>query len=540
MSVFDMKINSINRVTNLTYKKSDNVNKNIKKSLSLEVSKNNRAPIFFLGRSSKVTKAEILSSSGQISTLRELSDKSYLLDDETSTSLIYGVSAISFLEQNDEFEFDTQIVFPKGAEGFVEYKDKKIKISENSAVCLNKGAKAKITISKGYPLIISTKNEFNWYQKYSKDSSYDNIQNKYSDAVYNNSHHYNGEFSSDILLPSRLRNESFLNKISINKWAHRNNLINALYSARELLSAEDKKAIEFLKALVDKLFRENVIEQKEDGFLKFSFSYNDEFFKKKMQDLGFSYEEIKMLFPVYHQSRQVKMDSKRVRKNPIGDFDYSLIEKMRQRGILFDNKKFSNEHIYWRELYPNREILKRKLFDSGFCEEEVNSIVDMWEKENLSGFDVTVLKFISDKISVYNLDDKINCWNSEKTNWVTNSIMLASEDFETLSVGVSIVQTNKKGPQKMSEVHSTEALHKHINEENKKQKEVYLVTNGEAVLELIQDGKPTYKTLKEGELFIVEAGAFHCVKEILGEYEHVCIQVPSAFQYGFEFKILYN
>ena len=535
-----MKINSINNTTKIIFKKGNAVSKNTNNLFHFNVGKNNNAPIFFAGRSPKIIKAEVISSSGQISELKKSSDKSYFLDDETSTSLIYGIDAISFLEKNDEFKLNTQIIFPKGAEGFVQYKDKTIKISENSAICIKKGTKAKITISKGYPLVISSKKEFDWYQKYSKDCPDDNIRNKYSEAVNSNSHHYNGEFSSDILLPLKFRNEIFLNQISINKWAQQNNLINALYSARALLSTEDKKIIEYLKTLLDKLFQKKVINQEENGFIKFNFGCNEEFFKKKMLDLDFSQEEINTLLPFYMQARQVKMDSRLVRKNLIGDFDYSLIEKMRQKRILFDNKKFKSENLYWRKLYPNEEIFKKMLFENGFLEEEINLIINMWKKENLCGFDVTGLKFISDELSIYNLNDKINCWNSERTSWLTNSTMLAFKDYETLSTGVSIVQSNKKEPVKMSEIRSTEALHKHINEKNKKQKEIYLITNGEATLELMQNGKSIHKNLKEGEMLIVEPGTFHCVNTILGEYEHICIQIPSAFQYGFEFKILYN
>ena len=35
---------------------------------------------------------------------------------------------------------------------------------------------------------------------------------------------------------------------------------------------------------------------------------------------------------------------------------------------------------------------------------------------------------------------------------------------------------------------------------------------------------------------MVGPGVAHCVNSIMGEYEHIVAQLPSAFQYGFGFK----
>ena len=44
------------------------------------------------------------------------------------------------------------------------------------------------------------------------------------------------------------------------------------------------------------------------------------------------------------------------------------------------------------------------------------------------------------------------------------------------------------------------------------------------------------KILKEGDLAVISPSVMHSVNSVAGEYEHVCAQVPSAFQYGFNFK----
>ena len=99
-----------------------------------------------------------------------------------------------------------------------------------------------------------------------------------------------------------------------------------------------------------------------------------------------------------------------------------------------------------------------------------------------------------------------------------------------------MVQTDKIGPIAISELRKEEKLHSHPNFAEKRQTEVYLVTSGMAALNIVKDGKSQIKILKEGELAIVEAGVAHCINSVLGEYEHIVTQVPSAFQYGFGFK----
>ena len=52
----------------------------------------------------------------------------------------------------------------------------------------------------------------------------------------------------------------------------------------------------------------------------------------------------------------------------------------------------------------------------------------------------------------------------------------------------------------------------------------------------MKNGKSGVQILKEGDLAVVGPGVLHCINSILGDYEHIVVQVPSAFQYGFDFK----
>ena len=78
----------------------------------------------------------------------------------------------------------------------------------------------------------------------------------------------------------------------------------------------------------------------------------------------------------------------------------------------------------------------------------------------------------------------------------------------------------------------------HPNLEEKRQTEIYMVTSGAAALNIVRNGKSQVKILKEGDLAVVGPGVAHCINSIIGEYEHIVAQVPSAFQYGFGFKAI--
>ena len=53
-------------------------------------------------------------------------------------------------------------------------------------------------------------------------------------------------------------------------------------------------------------------------------------------------------------------------------------------------------------------------------------------------------------------------------------------------------------------------------------------------------GVPQIKVLREGEMAVIPPNTPHCVNSVMGEYEQVVSQIPSAFQYGLSFKENYE
>ena len=114
---------------------------------------------------------------------------------------------------------------------------------------------------------------------------------------------------------------------------------------------------------------------------------------------------------------------------------------------------------------------------------------------------------------------------------------MKSDDGTSPFLGVSLVQYDKdEKPVKMSAIRKEEQLHSHPNLGERRQTEVYVITSGAAALNVVKGGQSRVQILKEGDLAVVGPGVLHCINSIVGEYEHIVTQVPSAFQYGFAFK----
>lgn len=506
-------------------------------SYSAENIRANYAPISFKGNAPRITDAYIITGEKEdLPLLVTKKNESYVIDFDSQTEIIYGIDAIKYLDNCNEFKYDTQVIFPKKAEGVLHIDGKDVALTENSAVLLNAGTKADVEVKKGYPMMIISKKDYDWYERYGKNSQDMNIKDKFVELMYYNSHLYNGEFTPNVLLPEKMRDEDFLKTIGIDKWVSKNNLVYDLYSKKDQLSEEDKQTVEMVKLLLDKLYDKKLINAKADGYIRFPVMYNEKYAKAFFKEQGLSDVEINLISPVYKQARQIHLDSKFSIKNAAGDYSPELISKMKKTGILFDNKTDADKNIYWKECFGNEQSLRERLIQDGFSLDEQSEIIRNWRSANNTGFDISGLKFINESAAVYNLNDKLNNWTHEKTNWVTNSTAISSSDGKTPFIGVSMVQTDEKRPIKMSEIRREEKLHSHPNLDEKRQTEIYVVTSGAAALNVVKEGKSYVKILKEGELAVVGPGVAHCVNSILGEYEHIVAQVPSAFQYGFGFK----
>lgn len=496
-------------------------------------------PLNFTGNAQKIKNAFIITEeSKDVPILQTKENNSYVVDFDSQTEIIYGLDAVKYLDDSNHFEYDTQVIIPKKCEGVLHIDGKDVKLKENSAVLINAETNANVEITKGQPMIVLSKKDYQWYERYGKDARDLNIRNKFLELMYFNSHLFNGEFTPDILLPEKLRDQSFLNNLSINKWDSRGKLAYELYNKRDQLNKEDRKTVEFIKETIDKLYDEAIIYPCEDEFVRFMVFSTPEYNFKRLRQKGFSEEEIALITPIYNQTRQALLDSRFAIKNSCKDYRPELIEKMKEKGLFYNNKKDADEYVYWTKCFGNESSLRKRLSEEGFSEEEQNEVVQNWHKVNNTGFDLSGLKFINEQAAVYNLNDKLNNWTHEKTNWLTNATAVASSKGKTPFIGVSMVQSDEEKIIKMSDIRREEKLHTHPNLDERRQAEIYMITSGSAALNLIRDGKSCIKVLKEGDLAVVAPGVAHCINSIKGEYEHIVTQIPSAFQYGFGFKQL--
>lgn len=499
--------------------------------------KANFLPVSFTGNAPSIKNAFIITKQDDIPLLETKQNGSYIIDFDSQTEVIYGKQAVKFLNKTDNFPYDTQIIIPKKCEGELEIDGENIPLGENSAVMLNGGTKAKISIKKGYPMVIFSKKDYDWYERYGKNAKAPTIQGKFSELMYYNSHLYNGDFSPNMLLGEGLLSDKFLKSLGIDKYKSANNLIYDLGAKRELMSKDKRAEFDKKKALLDKLFENDLIEMKPNGYVRFKIFYTDDYQTDLLAQKGFSKEEIDNIMPVFKLTKMLYTDSRFVRKDDAADIPPDLAEKMKQAGILYNNKK-RTENLFWRETFGNEQTLRERLTSAGFNFDEQNLIVNHWINENNTGYDISGLRFINKNAAVYNLERKVNNWTLEKTNWVTNSTAMSSSDGVTPFIGTSLVQTDEEKIFSMSELRKGEHLHKHPNLDERRQTEMYMITSGAAALIIVKDGKPKVKILKEGDLAVIDPGVEHCVNSVLGEYEHIVVQVPSAFQYGFDFKCI--
>ncbi len=539
-----MKINQLYTLANIPPK--SNVEKKVHKydagsstqqsEYTSENIRANFAPLSFKGNIPEIRSAFIITKDeADIPLMQTKVNGSYVVDFDSQTEVIYGIDALNYLRETNEFSYDTQIIIPKKCAGEFITKGKTVPLKENTAVMINGGTEAKVRINKGFPMIIVSKKDYDWYERYTKNAQTETIKAKYGELEYHNSHLYNGDFSPNMLLAPKFTSESYLNTLGLNKWQSKNYLIYDLASKRDMMSEEDGTEFDKTKSLFDRLMDKGIISHKEDGYIRFNRFYNTEYQTQLMKKEGFSDDEIRLIMPIFEQTRMVHGDSRFCRKSSASIFSEAELEKLKQCGILHNNKK-QTETIFWKETFATENDLRNRLNQEGFSYEEQSHIIQAWKELNNSGYDISGLKFIDKNAAVYNLNDKLNNWTLEKTNWVTNSTALTNDKGKTPFIGTSLVQTDEQRVFPMDELRKGEKLHKHPNRAEKRQTEIYMITSGAAALVVVRNGKPEIKILKEGDLAVIDAGVEHCINSVIGEYEQIVVQVPSAFQYGFDFK----
>lgn len=495
--------------------------------------------VSFSGSAPKIKNAFIFGADGD--TPIRSRNGSFLIDKQTGSSLIYGKSAVNYLKNNIHFDFDTQVIFPKGASGSVITSDgKKIKLSENSAVMINAGADVKISpdpSSSSFPMIVTEKRDYDWYERYGSDAQTEPVKNKYSEISALNAHFFNGAFSTDMLLPDTLKDSSVWNdEVGIGpSWKSKGKMLDVLNENRDNLSADQLSELDNVNKFVKKLYQNKIIENEDNGYVKFRFSFVEPYQSAFLKEHGLSDDETEFLMPLCDKMRIAKQNSAAARRDNADAYSKESIQKLKDAGLIFNSQK-DDGFIYWKEPVDNSKLLEQQLIEAGFSTRERHGIIDAFNSERKSGFDYSGHKYSDEGIAVYNLAEKLNNWSLEETNHVTNATAPSSSDGKSQSIGVSLVQYDKSDVAEISKIRKGEQLHSHPNREDARQSEVYLITRGSAALGINQNGKLETKILNAGDLVVIEPGVEHFVTAVKGEYEHIVTQVPSVFQYGFEFK----
>lgn len=214
------------------------------------------------------------------------------------------------------------------------------------------------------------------------------------------------------------------------------------------------------------------------------------------------------------------------------NFENFVYQKLVDAGIL----KNDNGDVVWSKFYKRGELIEEMQNKTDLHPEEIQEIEEIWEQTTKSGFDITGLVDCGSSIAVYTHKDKLNQFNGNSTEWITNSSEWLPKGASTL--GVSRVYNEGDCTRAFNEIREQERIHKHENPNNKdeKQVETYILTQGKAAA-FVEDGdSEKIKLLNAGDMLVVPAGVKHGIIAASGDYEHLCIQTPSAFQYGFKFK----
>jgi hypothetical protein len=423
-----------------------------------------------------------------INTVPLRSDGGHLVEEETGTVAYYGNTAKELLKKTGFFTDETIVTIPSNGSIRVTVNGQSFSFSEAGSIMIGAGTKAKVEILKGEPLVTTTEKPPTWYKK----------------------HKPGGE------------HQAGFDKITeINKHLFACHTIKTRFKEEQL----------------EKLLAGGIVKNAENNgkYIEWASFSTQEELQSKLKSEGFSGKDIEDLSSLWYQTIKRKLQSMESGHVDKSKFKKETMNKLLDGGIMRD---FSCEDgkIYWSS-YCTEQEMRSKLSNIGISGSEAEEVLSIWEKTTKSGYDNTGLTWDKGKVVAYLLNNKINIWNEQATEWIVNSTAYAGEN-EPFTVGVSNVVAKKEltEPVAFKSIRATETLHRHPETDDKKQTECYLVTGGRAALLTIQDGKPHVSILQSGDMAVINPGVAHCVLAVDGPYEHLVFQVPSAFQYGLIFK----
>jgi hypothetical protein len=163
-------------------------------------------------------------------------------------------------------------------------------------------------------------------------------------------------------------------------------------------------------------------------------------------------------------------------------------------------------------------------------------------RHHKGGYDCSGLAWQSHErsIVIYKHSGRRNYWIDGPEEWMSSSIMDGGKDG-AFSTGVSRVFSSLDQREEtvvnFKQIRANETLHTHpVRDGDKKVTEVYLVCRGKACFLFIKDSKPHFIFLHPGDMVIVNPGTVHAIIAAETPYEHLVIQIPTVFQYGYWFK----
>ncbi len=423
-----------------------------------------------------------------ITKIPRLPDGGYLVEKDTGTIAYYGPAAKKFLETTKYFDKETEVIIPSNGSLKVSVDGQSLSFSETGAVLLGAGSKASVEVTEGDPLVLTTEKAPSWYKKF---------------------------------LPEGDHRDCFKQITGINKHLF------ACHTQKNRFKGED----------LQKLLSEGIVKDTGDnsGHVQWDHFPTEQELKERLEKAGFSEASREELPQIWFQTIRRKLQSMESGHMDKKDFSPHTLKKLTDSKIV---RQFllADDQFFWSS-YLTDEELSGELNKAGIYGQEADEVFRVWKKTTKSGYDNTGLIWDKGKVVAYVLSNKINIWNEQNTEWVVNSTAYAGENAPFV-VGVSNVKAKKeyKEPVAFKELRQGEVLHRHPVRDDRKQTEGYLVTDGEAALLTIREGKPHISILKAGDMAVIEPGVAHCVLAVNGPYEHLVFQVPSSFQYGFLFK----
>lgn len=416
-------------------------------------------------------------------------DGGYRVEGPTATVVYWGKDATKYLAGREHFAMDTEVVIPRGTRVRVTTDGKTHETSEPGAILLGAGSVARVDVLEGEPMVIRSQNAPVWYGKLGPAGDH---RNNFEELAHINAKLYN--------------------------WH--------THSSR--FSASDLEALKSAGVVRD---------DPEDGrYVQWQAFPSPGGLRRELENAQVSPEVIDRAMPVYEGARQRRLYEALPGRIGAGALGERVTRRLVEDEIATRHPQASDDP-YWSPEIVTEQDLAQKLSDKGYAGPEVHDIIAAWHKTTRSGYDNTGLAFESGKVVAYNLGDKINMWNGQETEWMVNSTAYAGEN-EPFTVGVSYVQAKapRDVPTDFHEIRPLETLHRHPATEAREQTEAYMVRSGRAALVTVTDRGPEVHVLEAGDMAIVEPDVVHCVSAFEGPYEHLCAQVPSAFQYGFMFK----